>query len=105
MYRLINHVCELPLDIVHAALSVFGYHKRRQMTALFEMNMFRSGVIKPATPHPGLEAFRLPVETWTDMTDYSILENLRMAEGLAQLGSEAGLPLTRRRLEGALKAS
>jgi hypothetical protein len=122
---------DLPVVIVGATLSIIGHHRLRSlaetaayqlrnrvlqpgervtlagdavlgMTTLFEMNWFRGGAVRPALPHPGVEAFRALLETWVAMRDYLPLEALQIAVAFAQLGSEPALALIEERLKQAV---
>jgi hypothetical protein len=134
MDDLVDRAGELPVEVVSATLSVFGHHRSRTlveafvqrltirslrpsqrrdllgsavlgMTAVFEMDWFRGGTVKPAPPHPGLAVLRPLLETWAVSSDYSALEGLQVAHSLAEAGSPLAVPLVERRLELALQAN
>lgn len=134
MGDLVDGAGGLPVEVVSATLSIFGHHRSRAlaetaahrletrplgpterrdlvgaavlgMTALFEMDWFRGGLVKRAPPHPGLEVLRPLLEAWTVSSDYSPLDGLRVAQELMGLGSRVALPLVESRLELALQAN
>lgn len=120
MNELVSHFANLPIDVVCAATSLFGYHQSRQlvvkatdilrrrllgprdrlalassavtgMTAIFEMDYFMCGVPRHAPPHPGIDVFRELIEQWGAETDYAPLDALRIDEYLVRIGSDIGL--------------
>jgi hypothetical protein len=120
MNELVCHFADMPIEIVCAATSLFGYHQSRPlvvkavsilrqrllgprdrvalasgavtgMTTIFEMDYFMCGVTKPAPPHLGIDIFRELLEQWGAEIDYAPLDTLRIDEYLVRIGSGMGL--------------
>ncbi|HLL45246.1 MAG TPA: hypothetical protein VK399_00990, partial [Longimicrobiaceae bacterium] len=133
MSTLVDEIGGLPYDLVAATVSIFGYHRSRQlaeraaralhsvhftaeqrvglfssavlgMTALYQMDWFDGGAIHPAPPHPGASHFRELLEEWSLCHDYELLQTLRIDEDLVRLGSNAAIERLPRRIEIAIAA-
>ncbi len=120
MSELVDGFSNYPLDIVHAALSVFGFHRsdvlvQRAVSALtnralgpkdrvhlasgvvlgmtskFEMMSFGSGAVVPAPWHPGISYLRRLIESWDELGDYSLCDRVRLGESLLHLGTDEGI--------------
>jgi hypothetical protein len=134
MQALTVQICELPVDIVGATISIFGYHRSRDlvqvvvaqlmqrtlaasdrirlaasivtgMTSFFEMTAFNSGCLLPAPTHPGLDLFRALYEQWRLETDYTQLEALSLDNGLVALGSVTALERLTAKIKQVLDAN
>ena len=117
MGQLVHGFSDLPVSVVHGALSVFGFHRSEAlvqravsllmarafepqdrvllassgvlgMTSKFEMWGFGSGSVVPAPLHPGIRHIRRLVEGWDEQPDYSLCERVKLGESLLLLGAE-----------------
>lgn len=120
MDELISNFAHLPIEIVGAAISLFGHHRCRSlvikainilrkrtlsasdrvmlasqavtgMTTIFEMDFFNGGTLKSTPHHPGLDVFQNLLEEWGGETDYEPFDAMKMNEHLARLGVDSGV--------------
>ena len=134
MNQLIDRFGELSIKIICATISLFGYHRSRQlvqkavdnlnqrllepldrtslarnviigMTTKFEMDSFQCGALSPAPPHPGLDIFHDLLEQWATTMELAPLDALEFDEDLVQIGSESGLARLPNRIEAVLNTS
>lgn len=75
--------CQTPADIVRLSAST-----TTGLLYVFEMDYGFGGVLRSAPPHPGLDAWRILVDDWTDRTDLPPKEKLKLLATAGQLGSE-----------------
>ncbi|WOR14355.1 NACHT domain-containing protein [Hyphomonas sp. FCG-A18] len=132
MESLINRIPTLPVDVVSATLSLFGHHRSYALaeralemmgareysvgerlkiaqalsgglTSIFEMDAYFSGLINYCPPHPGLNLFEELLETWSQVTNFSELEQLHFDQHLARMGFSAALDRIPEQTERVLK--
>ncbi|MGB3624699.1 MAG: NACHT domain-containing protein, partial [Henriciella sp.] len=113
---LIDDIPDLPAGDVATCLALFGHHRDRGlglraaalvgerfksgedaaslagsvatgMLHVFEMDMRSGGVVKPTAPHPALSEWLPIVESWTERSDLTPLQQLSLLNSASSLGS------------------
>lgn len=57
------------------------------MTYIFEMDWLNSGVLSATTPHPAIALWVEIVESWSNISDLSVLQRLRILTAASRMGS------------------
>jgi len=131
MQNLISRIETIPVGIASTAMALFGHHRDRLlvvscveglerrslelssradiaggavtgMTGIFQMDVFRAGIVKPAPAHPGFDVFGALVEDWSRAEISASHDAIRLDIAAAELGSSAALKRVAERITQAL---